>query len=1183
MSIIFIMLLRLYLFGPLRAFVDEAPLKFPPRSKVGALLAYLLLQRERPIPRSMVAYALWPDEPEDAARANLRRHLHLLRNILPPAPCPWLQQAGETIQWNPQADAWLDVAEFERCSRSEEGWEEAVALYTGDLLENLYEDWVFFERERLRALYLDILMRLVWKFQSQRDYPKAIHYGSQLLAADPLREDSVRLMMSLRYRAGDRAGALKEYEQCKERLRRELGVEPMPETVALYEAIVRNAPLPGEAIPAKEEGTEAKDVSPRPRLPRLHLPFVGRVAEMEEAGAAWSRAVAHQGGLILVGGEAGIGKSRLMAELATLVERQGGRVLYGSTTFGEPRPYQPFQEALQNALPLVAALPIKPLTLSAVAHLLPELRLRRPELPALSPLNPAQERMRFFDALAECLEGLARPRPLLLILEDLHWAGAATIALLEFLARRFVRRPILIAGTYREEETSRAHPLRDLRRRLQREGWITHIALGRLTLAAVEALIAQIPGLGTETGELAHRLYEESEGNPLFLSERLHDLIESGQVRVGEGGRQVHIPEEGGVPRGVKETILERLTRLSAEASTLAETASVLGPAFDVELLREVGGWSESQTLDALRELLDRQLVREAGARSRFDYCFSHHLIQETIYAAMAPENRRRRHRRAAELMEELYAPQAEEMAGEVARHFEQGGEPERAAEWYLRAAQRAAKLYADEEALAHLQRALTLTTSPRLRFDLLALQESILHRGGDREAQKTCLEQLEALAHSLGDEERICETLWRRILFARALGERETEAALIAELKQRALAVGGELWPARARQAEAAYRALLGQYEAATSLAREALKGYQAIPDVQGQVESLYLLASVAVQQGQFGEAQRYVAEVQGLAQGNQSLAVQALRAAIAAAFVRQDMTSGLHLTEQMLSLCQSIHDREGEADAHTHLGVILARLFRLHEARQHYAEAEKIYRAIGKRQGQAAVLINAGLLALVHLGRYDEARAAFEQADEIFRRLDDLRGQTIAALNLGMAAAYQEDYPAAKAAAQRALELARSMSSRPLEANALGNLGAAERELGELSQAIEHMEAGLAIRRELGQAAELGADLCDLTVAYLRAGRLEDARLAAQELLELHAAAAEAMMHPQYVLWAAAQTYEALGETQRAQELLTQAHRTLQERANAIPDPESRATFLALPFNRQIRAAYEKLAGRS
>src|SRR5206468_3992276 len=163
-------------------------------------------------------------------------------------------------------------------------------------------------------------------------------------------------------------------------------------------------------------------------------------------------------------------------------------------TFTEPLPYQALIEALRSELPLLAALEIEPLWLAALATLIPELRTRRGEgsgrLPPLLPLDPERERTRLFEGLARCLEGLARPRPLLIILEDLHWAGSATANLIEFLARRVSQHAVLIVATYREEETPRAHPLRDLRRRLQREDLLRHLALGPLHLGALESMVA---------------------------------------------------------------------------------------------------------------------------------------------------------------------------------------------------------------------------------------------------------------------------------------------------------------------------------------------------------------------------------------------------------------------------------------------------------------------------------------------------------------------------------------------------------------------------------------------------------------------------------------------------------------------------------------------------------------------
>jgi tetratricopeptide (TPR) repeat protein len=208
--------------------------------------------------------------------------------------------------------------------------------------------------------------------------------------------------------------------------------------------------------------------------------------------------------------------------------------------------------------------------------------------------------------------------------------------------------------------------------------------------------------------------------------------------------------------------------------------------------------------------------------------------------------------------------------------------------------------------------------------------------------------------------------------------------------------------------------------------------------------------------------------------------------------------------------------------------------------------------------------------------LGHYAESLDAYAQAEKLFQSLNDSRGQVISALNISIVNLFRGDYAAAKTAAQRGLELARAMNAAVMEANALANLGAAERDLGESADAIAHMQAGLAIRRQLGQPAELGTDLCDLTIGYLRAGDVVSARRCADEMLALHAAEAATMMHPQYILWAGAQTYRALGDPIRARELLDQAYHVLQEQAAAIPDAESRITFFDLPFNREIREAY-------
>ncbi len=1166
-------MLRIHLFDQPHLDDDTGPLKFSAPPKTLPLFAFLLLHAAQPVERKTVAFTLWADESEVDARANLRRHLHYLRRVLPPAPenTPWVLSDAETLQWNPHADFWLDTAEFEKLATDSEHRADAVALYAGDLLANVYDDWIFYERERFRNLYFATLHQLILTHRACGELAQAIAYANQLLTADPLREDTLRQLIALRYQAGDRAGALDEYARFVRRLETELNVTPMPETIALYEAVVRNASLPGVAptthIAASHHATRRA----------FTLPFVGRDAETASLREAWTRAMQGHGGIVLVGGEAGIGKTRLATELAQFVETQGARVLWGATAFAEPMPYQAIVAALASVMALLAALEINPIWLSALVPLIPALASRRADLATqrVSPLDPDRERARLFEAIARCFEGLAQPRPILLILEDLHWAGAATLAWLEFFARRVAQQRILVLLTYRDEEITRAHLWRDLRRRLQVENQIAQCALTRLTEHDVENLLLslrgaqfatkQSPTSDAQTPRLAMtshapQLFAASGGNPLFLTELIRDFDTTRAI-----------------PQHVQTAITSHVARLSESARTFAEVAAVIGSAFDIELARATCGWDEGQTLDAVDELLDQNLVREAGGHGRFDYAFTHALHQAAIYAEMPEATRRRRHHRIARVMENLYADRSDDLASQLAWHFEHAGEARRAAEFYLHVARRAQTMYADQDALEQIAHALELDPDAPTRWQLLALRETIHSRRGERDAQRTDLDELEQLSRARDDDDARCEVLRRQILFWRALGQRENEATAIDTLTTCAFAREAKCWQAEAIQAQAAHQVLIGQYDAAHASLERALVLHRELDDANNQVHCFCLLAQVALERGEWTRVQVLLDQATALAEqrGNYALLIQTWRTTSGVLFARQDFDAAGRLANQMLARCRAIGDREGEADAHARLGAIAARQFQIQAARDHYDHARELYTALEKRQGLAGVTINRAVLAS-RLGRYTESLDAYAQAETLFHALNDLRGQLVSALNISIVNLFRGDYAPAKIAAQRGLELARAMNAAVMEANALANLGAAERDLGELPDAIAHMQAGLAIRRTLGQPAELGTDLCDLTIAYLYANDLPSARACAEEMLALHAAEAATMMHPQYILWAGAQTYHALGEHTRARELLDEAHRVLEEKAAAIPDAESRATFFELPFNREIREAH-------
>ena len=465
--------------------VDGQPFKLATPRKTLPILAYLLLHRESPVARDFLAYVMWPDDEEESARNKLRMSLYDLARILPSELGDGaLAVDSDNVQLRPAPGLWLDVDEFDRLIRDPERTEEAIALYRGDLLASLYDEWIFPERERRRNAYLGALANLVSRARRQRHFRSGITRARQILSMDPWREDIVRQLIALRSESGDRAGALAEYEGFAQRLRDELSVDPMPETVSLKEAIAAGTPLEADR---PFESTETP-LSSRPPI----LPFVGRHAEMGRLLEAWSRAARGRGTCVFIGGEAGIGKSRIAREFAHAVEDRGGRVLFGATGSPETAPYESIVDALHSALPLVASL--KPdMWLAAVAALLPEIRSRVPKLPEVAALDAESERIRLFEALNRCLAGLAAPRPLLVVLEDLHWAQSATIALLDFLVRHVAGVPIMIVATYRDDETPRPHPLHRLHREMRATGTAQSLSLTPFSLGDVREAIETLP------------------------------------------------------------------------------------------------------------------------------------------------------------------------------------------------------------------------------------------------------------------------------------------------------------------------------------------------------------------------------------------------------------------------------------------------------------------------------------------------------------------------------------------------------------------------------------------------------------------------------------------------------------------------------------------------------------------
>ena len=718
--------LRLFLLGPLEILHGHQQVAKPPTLKAQSLLAYLALHRQRPQLRDHMADLFWGDRPERRARRSLTTALWHIRRCLPSEEL--LLSDAHSAQIDPKPDIWLDVAEFEPLVTGSElsMMQDGVALYRGDFMEGFYDDWVLNERYRLETLFCEALARLMTGLEIRGDHRCALNMASRLLKHDPLREDAHRLVMRACCHLGQRNAALEQYHLCQEIVQQELGIQPMAETTELYEAILAGhftvGPSPDEIAIATLTAVPARPLGQDPLEPSVRMPLVGRELEMAFLLDRYNEALAGRGGLILIGGEAGVGKTRLVEELANHLRWQGQRVLWGRCyEFERVLPYQPISEALQTVLMTMSPSELANLptwVVKGLTHLVPELSEKFPALQPSPDLPAEQEQMHLFEAVTRFVGHLSAGGALALILDDLHWATESTLQMLHYLVRHLAKHPVLVMGTVRYEALKPQSSLSSFEQQLDREGLLCPLNLAGLSPQATEQLLVEMSGSGEAVVPLARRLYRETEGNPFFLAETIKALFEAGLVHLEAGGWQGDLARvsqaELPLPLGVVEAIRSRLRQLDGEARQALDMAAVLGREFNFDLLSAAGKQSETATLEALDTLLRRRFIGEGSGPLGRDYAFHHHKIQEVVYADIPLRRRQHLHALAGKALEAISTPNVDEVAGEIAHHFSQGWQIEiglapKVIRYLLLAGDQARMAYAHQEAIDYYTQALAI------------------------------------------------------------------------------------------------------------------------------------------------------------------------------------------------------------------------------------------------------------------------------------------------------------------------------------------------------------------------------------------------------------------------------------------------------------------------------------------
>lgn len=699
------------------------------RRKSRALIYYLAAQ-PGPLTRDQLLAFFWPDHDRQTGQQNLRTTLYGLRKIL--GSLLVVDEDSLTLA----ADTDVDIRTFETqlatSNPSLELLKTTLELYRGDFLSGFtlpdlpeFDDWAMVERERYRRLAVGGLTRLSQWYEVQQDFRAGLETLEQALAFDPLQEDLQRLALRLHYLAGDRAGAIRRYENFRQLLADEMGVPPMDETRALYDAIITDTFKP-ELLPLPTSPSvpgQRRQASPEAKL----LPFVGRESELH---ALFEPSASPK--LVLIEGEPGIGKTRLMEQFIQTRPNQVLLLLGQARELESSLPYQPIIEALRGALShpdwpaLRLNLHLPPLWQTEAARLLPELAPAHLDLAIAA---HAMDEIRLWEGVSQFLLALARQLPVLMALDDLHWADSSTLGLLGYLIRKASQSAAPIAFVAAARPVEPRSPLATLQATLLREGRLERLTLNRLAPAEITLLAQQLSP--TQAAPLANWLNQSSEGNPFILAELVRYARDNEILWSDASFHPAKLPQSPVVPQTVYTLIQARLARLAEADWQVLNAAVAIGREFEFEVVSHAVALSDAAVLDSLDKLQGLGLIRPLrGSLYRFD----HHLTMEVAFQEISEPRHRQFHRRVAEAMETLYQHRLDSVAGLLAQHYAEGGVPKRAAKYAFRAGQLAADLAAWGEAIAFFEQALTaselLNDAGQRQVILAALGQACLRAG---------------------------------------------------------------------------------------------------------------------------------------------------------------------------------------------------------------------------------------------------------------------------------------------------------------------------------------------------------------------------------------------------------------------------------------------------------------------
>ncbi len=884
---------RIELCGSLRVQIRGLPVTDTLPGRQGrALFAFLTINRHRPVSRRELLDVLWPQDLPDAPEAGLSTILARARRAVGPG----VIEGRAELRLELPPDAEIDIErlttgaeEAERALAAKEpekaivAAEAALQIAARPLLPGVDGAWVDACREALAALepdLLEVLARAALATGGREHLATAERTARMLSERHPFRESGYALLIEVHARRGNVAEATLTFDRLRVLLRDELGTAPSAALAAMHEELVLHGRMPGTAPESAAAEASVSAVVPLPLIggARASTSFVGRDEHLRRLRAPWLEAGTGQRRLALLVGDPGVGKTRLAAHFASEVYDAGATVLYGRCDEEPLLSYQPFIEALRHYLRYGDWLVDGEAEhdLQELARLIPEAWPGAAQAPL--PQDPESERYRLFEAVARLIGRATRRRPLLFVLDDLHWADKPTLLLLRQLLRHEDPARLMVLGLFRDMDVGTDHPLGELIANLRRERRFDRLAIEGLDQTETEALVAARLD-ARATAAFVRGLRTKTEGNPFFIEEALRALQESDAVQSGEAASEQAL-ESIGVPESVADMILRRLGRVGDVTADALTAGAVIGREFDlgtVDVLLKTPG---DELIEAMEEAMAAGLVAEMpDAVDRF--MFSHALARDAIYGRLSRTRRLRMHLAVGEALEQRRDHGAS--LGELAHHFflaRMVGGGAKAVRYAVLAGDEAAHALAYEESAEHYRRALEAfdqgEAGEERRCDILLALGRVQWRVGDAAARETYFE-----AAASARERGAAEQLARAGL---GLGERYWEANTVDPRYPRLIAEALERLPAddsilrarlTARAAENLHFTAEGGYGG--QLSRESLEMARRLGEVETLVAALMSRHVTLLHIEHLDERMALIDEVLALTREHRALAAEA------------------------------------------------------------------------------------------------------------------------------------------------------------------------------------------------------------------------------------------------------------------------------------------------------------------